>query len=89
MLSMLMLSMEIRGFEDVSINDSFQLRQVSPTRASGRRRSYKIEMSYKLSQLSRCCTARGSRKGFSRFSPIKVKGHKSFSFTEGFLMFEK
>ena len=33
------------------------------------------------SWLARCCTARGSSIGFSRFSPSKVEARKSFIFT--------
>ena len=36
----------------------------------------------KYSQLSRCCTARGSIAGFSMIDPTKVKTHESFLFTE-------
>ena len=38
------------------------------------------------SRLSRCCTARGSSTGFSRFSPTKVDARKSFLFNESFLV---
>ena len=41
-----------------------------------------------FSQLSRCCTAKGSKTGLSLVGPTKVKARKSFLFTEGFLKVE-
>ena len=41
------------------------------------------------SQLSSCCTARGSSKGFSWFSHTKVEAHKSLLLTESLSYVEK
>ena len=44
---------------------------------------------YIYKQLSRCCTARGSSTRFSLLGPTKIKGYKSFLFTEKFPCIKK